>query len=190
MQRRCSWAKTELSIPYHDREWGVPLHDDRKLFEFLVLEGHQAGLSWELILKKREAYRAAFDGFDPAHVARYDTKKLRSLLRNPGLIRNRMKMCAAIENARVFLVVQKEFGSFDEFLWQFVDGRPRQNRWRTPRQVPSRTAQSDVLSKELKRRGFGFVGSTICYALMQAVGMVNDHRVDCFRHAELSGRAV
>jgi DNA-3-methyladenine glycosylase I len=186
MQRRCSWAKTELSIPYHDKEWGVPLHDDRKLFEFLILEGHQAGLSWELILKKREAYRVAFDGFDPARVARYGAKKARSLLRNAKLIRNRMKMRAAIENARAFLAVQKEFGSFDKFIWQFVDGKPRQNRWRAPSQVPNRTAQSDALSKELKRRGFGFVGSTICYAMMQATGMVNDHRVDCFRHAELS----
>jgi len=173
-------------IDYHDREWGVPLHDDRKLFEFLILEGHQAGLSWELILKKREAYRKAFDGFDPDRVARYDAKKLRTLLQDAGLIRNRMKMRAAIENARAFLAVQKEFGSFDQFIWQFVGGKPRQNRRRSPCGVPARTAESDAMSKELKRRGFRFVGSTICYAMMQAVGMVNDHWVGCFRYERLS----
>ncbi|HEV3220371.1 MAG TPA: DNA-3-methyladenine glycosylase I [Candidatus Acidoferrales bacterium] len=186
MPRRCFWATTELNIPYHDKEWGVPVHDDRKLFEFLILEGHQAGLSWEIILKKRDSYRVAFDGFDPARVARYDAKKLRSLLRNPGLIRNRLKMRAAVENARAFLQVRKEFGSFDKFLWQFVGGKPRQNRRRGPGDMPSSTAESDALSKELKRRGFRFVGTTICYAMMQAVGMVNDHAVGCFRHAELS----
>jgi DNA-3-methyladenine glycosylase I len=187
MQRRCSWAKTEFSIPYHDLEWGVPLHDDRRLFEFLILEGHQAGLSWEIILRKREAYRIAFDGFDPARVARYDAKKLRSLLGNAALVRNRLKMRAAISNARAFIAVQKEFGSFDKFIWQFVRGKPRQNRWRSPGEVPAHTSESDAMSKELKRRGFRFVGSTICYAMMQAVGMVNDHRIDCFRHAEISG---
>ncbi|MFZ0819035.1 MAG: DNA-3-methyladenine glycosylase I [Candidatus Acidiferrales bacterium] len=175
-----------MSIPYHDREWGVPLHDDPKLFEFLILEGHQAGLSWEIILKKREAYRIAFDGFDPVRVARYDAKKLRALLRDAALIRNRMKMRAAIENARVFLAVQKEFGSFDKFIWQFVGGKPRQNRWRSPGHVPAHTLESDAMSKELKRREFRFVGSTICYAMMQATGMVNDHWVGCFRHAEIS----
>jgi DNA-3-methyladenine glycosylase I len=186
MQRRCSWAKTELGIPYHDKEWGVPLHDDKKLFEFLILEGHQAGLSWEIILRKREAYRIAFDGFDPARVARYDAKKVRALLRNAGLVRNRLKMRTAIENARAFLAVQKEFGSFDKFLWQFVDGKPRQNRRRAPGEVPSRTAESDAMAKELKRRGFRFVGTTICYAMMQAVGMVNDHWTGCFRHSQIS----
>jgi len=168
----------------------VPLHDDRKLFEFLILEGHQAGLSWEIILRKRDAYRAAFDGFDPARVARFDSRKLHSLLRNPELVRNRMKMRAAIENARAFLAVRKEFGSFDKFLWRFVDGKQRQNRWRTPSQVPDRTDVSDALSRELKRGGFRFAGPTICYAMMQAVGMVNDHLVVCFRHAELRGGAV
>jgi DNA-3-methyladenine glycosylase I len=188
MQRRCSWAKTELSIPYHDKEWGVPLHNDKKLFEFLILEGHQAGLSWEIILKKRAAYRIAFDAFDPVRVARYDAKKLRALLRNPELIRNKLKMHAAVANARAFLEVRKEFGSFDKFIWQFVGGKPMQNRRRSPLDVPARTAESDAMSKELKRRGFSFVGSTICYAMMQAVGMVNDHWVRCFRHSELSRR--
>jgi DNA-3-methyladenine glycosylase I len=169
---------------YHDSEWGVPLHDDRKLFEFLILEGHQAGLSWEIVLRKRPAYREAFDGFDPAKVARYDARKIRALLRNAGLVRNRLKMRAAVENARAFLDVQKEFGSFDKFLWQFVNGAPIQNRRR--RSVPAVTRESDALSKELKRRGFRFVGSTICYAMMQAVGMVNDHSVDCFLHKELA----
>jgi DNA-3-methyladenine glycosylase I len=169
---------------YHDCEWGVPLHDDRKLFEFLILEGHQAGLSWEIVLRKRPAYRVAFDGFNPAKVARYDARKIRTLLCNAGLVRNRLKMRAAVENARAFLAVQKEFGSFDEFLWQFVNGTPIQNGRRTG--VPAVTRESDALSKELKRRGFRFVGSTICYAMMQAVGMVNDHSVDCFRHKELA----
>jgi len=187
--RRCHWAKSDLSIRYHDEEWGVPLHDDAKLFEFLILEGHQAGLSWEIILRKREAYRLAFDAFDPAVVARYDARKIRALLRNAGLVRNRLKMRAAVENARAFLAVQKEFGSFDQFLWQFVSGMPKINSRRSHGSVPARTPQSDALSKELKRRGFRFVGSTICYAMMQAVGMVNDHWVGCFRHAQLSGKS-
>ena len=168
----------------------MPLHDDRKLFEFLILEGHQAGLSWEIILRKREAYRVAFDGFDPARVARYDARKVRALLRDAGLVRNRLKMRAAIENARAFLAVQKEFGSFDKFLWQFVGGKPIRNKRRSPGQVPASTAESDALSKELKRRGFRFVGTTISYAMMQAVGMVNDHCTGCFRHGEISRGAV
>jgi DNA-3-methyladenine glycosylase I len=184
MQQRCHWAKSELMQLYHDFEWGVPLHDDRKLFEFLILEGHQAGLSWEIILRKRPAYQIAFDSFDPVRVARYDARKIRALLRNAGLVRNRLKMRAAVENARAFLDVQKEFGSFDKFLWQFVNGATLQNRRR--KSVPARTRESDALSVELKRRGFRFVGSTICYAMMQAVGMVNDHSVGCFRHEELA----
>lgn len=184
--QRCAWAKTELSIPYHDHEWGVPQHEDRVLFEFLVLEGAQAGLSWETILKKREGYRTAFDGFDPQIVATYDERKVAELLANPGIVRNRLKVAAAIRNARAFLEVQAAFGSFDAYLWRFVDGAPRQNAWETIGQVPARTADSDSLSKDLKQRGFTFVGSTICYALMQAVGMVNDHTTDCFRWAALS----
>jgi len=170
---------------YHDSEWGVPLHDDRKLFEFLILEGHQAGLSWEIILRKRPAYRAAFNNFDPKRVARYDSRKIRSLLRDAGLVRNRLKMRAAVENARAFLAVQKEFGSFDKFLWQFVGHAPIQNRLRAGGKIPATSRESDALSKELKRRGFRFAGSTICYAMMQAVGMVNDHAVECYRHREL-----
>lgn len=168
----------------------MPLHDDRKLFEFLILEGHQAGLSWEIILRKREAYRIAFDGFDPARVAQYDAKKFRALLGNAGLIRNRLKMRAAGENARAFLAVQREFGSFDKYIWQFVGGKPIHNRRRAPGQVPSRTAESDAMAKDLKRRGFRFVGTTICYAMMQAVGMVNDHWAGCFRHAQISRGGV
>jgi DNA-3-methyladenine glycosylase I len=181
---RCPWAKSDLYIEYHDREWGVPVHDDRLLLEFLILEGAQAGLSWETILKKRENYRAAFDGFDPALVARYGKKKQAELLTNAGIVRNRLKIEAAIENARAFLAVQDEFGTFDSYIWGFVRGEPIQNAWKAMKQVPARTPQSDALSKELKKRGFKFVGSTICYAFMQAVGMVNDHLVDCFRHAE------
>lgn len=188
--QRCHWAKSELSIQYHDLEWGVPLHDDRKLFEFLILEGHQAGLSWEIILRKREAYRVAFEGFDPARVAQYDARKIRALLHDAGLVRNRMKMRAAVENARAFLAVQKEFGSFDKFLWQFVGGMPRVNHRKSSRSLPATTLESDAMSKELKRRGFRFVGSTICYAMMQAVGMVNDHSVECFRHVELAGKSA
>ena len=182
---RCPWAQGELYEAYHDREWGVPVHDDRLLFEFLILEGAQAGLSWITILKKRENYRAAFDQFDPAVIARYSQKKQERLLENPGIVRNRLKISATIDNARAFLAVREEFDSFDAFLWRFVSGQPLQNAWNSLREVPPRTAESDAMSKELKRRGFRFVGSTICYAFMQAVGMVNDHLVDCFRHPEL-----
>ncbi|MEE8184105.1 MAG: DNA-3-methyladenine glycosylase I [Acidobacteriota bacterium] len=184
-RNRCGWARTELSIPYHDREWGVPLHDDRRLFEFLILEGAQAGLSWETILKKRENFRQAFDRFDPRKVAEYDRRKKAQLMGNQGIIRNRLKIDAAIANARAFLAVKKEFGSFDAFIWDFVGGKPRRNRWRTLKQIPSQTSQATALSKELKKRGFGFVGPVICYAFMQAVGMVNDHLVDCFRYRQI-----
>lgn len=183
---RCPWAKSEVYVRYHDIEWGVPVHDDRLLFEFLILEGAQAGLSWETILKKRENYRRAFDQFDPALVARYGPKKLRSLLADAGIVRNRLKIEAAIQNAKMFLEVQGECGTFDEYLWGFVGNQPRQNAWKSLREVPAKTSESDALSKDLKRRGFKFVGTTICYAFMQAVGMVNDHLVSCFRHAELS----
>ncbi len=185
---RCPWAKDEENIAYHDTEWGVPVHDDRLLFEFLILEGAQAGLSWATILKKRENYRRAFDGFNPAAVARYDRRKQERLLADEGIVRNRLKIAAAIDNAKAFLAVQEEFGSFDRFIWGFVDGKPVQNAWRSLAEVPARTEQSDAMSKELKRRGFRFVGSTICYAFMQAVGMVNDHLVDCFRHEQLKPR--
>lgn len=187
---RCPWPTTDLYIAYHDTEWGVPLHDDRALFEFLVLEGAQAGLSWLTILKKRENYRAAFDGFDAAKVARYNARKVAALLANPGIVRNRLKISAAIVNAKAFLAVQEEFGSFDAFIWRFVDGRPKQNHWRTMQEVPARTAESDAMSKDLRQRGFKFVGSTICYAHMQATGMVNDHLVSCPRHAELGGHGT
>jgi len=183
---RCSWASNPLSIRYHDEEWGLPQHDDRILFEFLLLEGAQAGLSWDTILQKRENYRAAFDGFDPERIAHYDRRKMQSLLRNPGIIRNRLKIASAAQNAKAFLSVQKEFGSFDHYIWQFTGGKPRLNAWRSYQQVPAHTAESDAMSKDLKKRGFNFVGSTICYAFMQAVGIVNDHRVDCFRYARLS----
>jgi DNA-3-methyladenine glycosylase I len=183
---RCGWAKTEQYILYHDGEWGVPVHDDRILFEFLILEGAQAGLSWATILNKRENYRAAFDRFDPKLVARYGKAKVKALLANAGIVRNRLKIDAAIANARAFLAVQEEFGSFDEYVWAFVDGKPVQNSWKSLRQLPAKSLQSDVMSKALKQRGFKFVGSTICYAFMQAVGMVNDHLVQCFRHAELA----
>jgi len=182
---RCTWARTALSIAYHDLEWGVPVHDDNLLFEFLTLEGAQAGLSWETILKKREAYRLAFVGFDPARVARFRPPQVARLLRNPGIVRNRLKIGSTVSNARAFLAVQEEFGSFDAYVWRFVGGTPRVNRWRTLRQLPARTPQSDALSRDLLGRGFKFVGSTICYAFMQAVGMVNDHLVGCFRHGEL-----
>lgn len=184
---RCAWATTELGIAYHDGEWGVPVHDDRILFEFLVLEGAQAGLSWETILRKRERYRVVMSGFDPAKVARYGPARVERLLADPGIVRNRLKVESAIGNARAFLEVQREFGSFDAYVWGFVGGRPRVNRWRTLREVPSRTPESGALSRDLARRGFRFVGSTVCYAFMQAVGMVNDHTVDCFRHRELGG---
>jgi DNA-3-methyladenine glycosylase I len=185
---RCGWAKNELSIAYHDQEWGVPQHDDRILFEFLILEGAQAGLSWDTILNKRQNYRVAFDGFDPAKVARYRQAKIRALLRNDGIVRNRLKIASAVQNAKAFLVLQKEFGSFDRYIWQFVGGKPRVNRPKSMKQVPSRTPESDDMSKDLEKRGFNFVGSTICYAFMQAVGMVNDHARDCFRYSELVGR--
>jgi DNA-3-methyladenine glycosylase I len=170
---------------YHDREWGVPLHDDRALFEFLILEGAQAGLSWSTILKKRPAYRAAFDRFHPRTVARYDEVKLAALLANPAIVRNRLKIRSAVQNAQALLAAQKEFGSFDAYIWQFVGGRPIQNRWSRMHDVPARTPQSDAMSKDLRKRGFAFVGSTICYAFMQATGMVNDHLVSCFRHPQL-----
>ncbi len=185
--KRCVWPGIDpLYCAYHDEEWGVPLHDDRALFEFLVLEGAQAGLSWITILRKRPAYRKAFDGFDAGRIARYGADKIQSLLQDAGIVRNRLKVEAAVTNARKFLEVQQEFGSFDDFIWRFVEGRPRLNRWRIPSEIPARTEESDAMSKELKRRGFKFVGSTICYAYMQATGMVNDHTVDCFRHKELA----
>ncbi len=183
---RCAWAGSDpLYQAYHDHEWGVAVHDDRLLFEFLILEGAQAGLSWITILRKREAYRAAFENFDPAVVARFDEQKQAALLLNPGIVRNRLKIASAISNARAFLQVQEQFGSFDAYLWRFVDGRPIRNSWRSITEVPASTPVSDALSKDLKKRGFRFVGSTICYAHMQAVGMVNDHTIDCFRWQEL-----
>ena len=180
--RRCDWATTELGIGYHDAEWGIPRHDDRVLFEFLILEGAQAGLSWETILRKREAYRRAFDQFDPTRVASYDQRKIRRLLLDPGIVRNRLKVQAAVRNARAFLDVQREFGSFDSYIWQFVGGRPLNNRRRRLADVPTSTPQSDAMSSDLRRRGFTFVGTTICYAFMQAVGLVNDHLTSCFRY--------
>jgi DNA-3-methyladenine glycosylase I len=183
---RCAWARGELDIAYHDTEWGAPLHGDTRLFEFLILEGAQAGLSWSTILKKRDAYRKAFDGFDPAVVARYTEKRIQKLLGNAGIVRNRLKVESAVSNARAFLDVQKEFGSFDAYVWRFVEGCPKQNAWTEMKEVPASTTESDALSRELKKRGFRFVGTTICYAFMQATGMVNDHLVTCFRHRELS----
>ena len=182
---RCAWAARDPLIGYHDQEWGVPRHDDRTLFEFLILEGAQAGLSWETILNKRENYRLAFDRFDPVRIARYTKRKSDRLLTDPGIVRNRLKIASAVNNARAFLAVQEEFGTFDAYVWQFVGHRPRTNAWRTFEQVPASTPESDAMSKDLKRRGFKFVGSTICYAFMQAVGMVNDHTVDCFRYSEV-----
>jgi DNA-3-methyladenine glycosylase I len=179
---RCAWANNELAIPYHDEEWGVPVHVDRKLFEFLILEGAQAGLSWNTILNKRENYRKAFDKFDPVRVARYDRKKVQQLLRDPGIVRNKLKVASAVENAKAFRRVQEEFGSFDRYIWQFVGGEPRVNKRKSMSEVPARTDESDAMSKDLKKRGFNFVGTTICYAFMQAVGMVNDHIVTCFRY--------
>jgi len=184
-KQRCTWASDDLSVAYHDTEWGVPVHDDRVLFEFLILEGAQAGLSWITILKKRAAYRAAFDAFDPRKVARYDEARIALLLANDGIVRNRLKIRAAVQNAQSFLAVQKEFGTFDQYIWQFTGGRPLQNRWKEHQQMPAKTAQSDAMSKDLAKRGFKFVGSTICYAFMQATGMVNDHVVTCFRYKEL-----
>jgi DNA-3-methyladenine glycosylase I len=183
MKKRCQWAGDDpLYVAYHDEEWGVPVHDDRVLFEFLILEGAQAGLSWITILRKRENYRRAFDGFDPAKVARYREARIVRLLEDPGIVRNRLKVRSAVTNAKAFLAVQREFGSFDRFLWRFVGGKPKRNAWKSLAEVPASTPESDAMSKELKRRGFKFVGSTICYAFMQAVGMVDDHTVDCFRH--------
>lgn len=185
--KRCDWClSTELYQQYHDQEWGVPVHDDRLLFEFLILEGAQAGLSWETILNKREHYRKAFDGFDPHRVAAYSQEKVESLLENPGIIRNRLKVNAAVTNARQFLEVQQAFGSFDRYIWSFVEGRTIVNRWQALADIPASTPESAAMSKDLKRRGFKFVGETICYAYMQAVGMVNDHLVDCFRYKEIN----
>jgi len=186
MHHRCAWVPDDpLYIAYHDLEWGVPVYDDRRIFEFLTLESAQAGLSWITVLRKRENYRAAFDNFDPEKVARYDQARLQSLLANPGIIRNRLKITAAINNAQSFLKVQEEFGSFDSYIWRFVSGKPKINSWKKVAEIPARTAESDALSKDLKERGFKFVGSTVVYAHMQATGMVNDHTVDCFRYREL-----
>jgi DNA-3-methyladenine glycosylase I len=182
---RCDWARNDLAIAYHDREWGVPQHDDRVLFEFLILEGAQAGLSWDTILRKRENYRDVFDNFDPKKISRYDQRKIKALMANEGIVRNRLKILSAVKNAQAFLEMQKEFGSFDRYMWQFVGGEPKVNARTSLRQIPARTAESDALSKDLKKRGFTFVGSTICYAFMQAVGMVNDHLVTCFRYREV-----
>ncbi len=183
---RCPWASGELSVRYHDEEWGVPVHDDRTLFEFLILEGAQAGLSWSTILNKRDNYRKAFDGFDAKRIARYDQRKVVRLLGDPGIVRNKLKIASTIANAQSFLRVQKEFGSFDRYIWQFVGGKPRVNSPKSMKQVPAKTPESDAMCKDLKKRGFNFVGSTICYAFMQAVGMVNDHVVECFRYKALT----
>ena len=186
LQQRCEWGTSSaLYNDYHDSEWGVPVHDERKLFEFLILEGAQAGLSWSTILNKRQAYIQAFDNFEPSKVASYDDAKVQALLANPGIVRNRLKIQAAIQNARSFLEIQDQYGSFDTYIWQFVDGKPVQNSWKSLQEIPATTKESDAMSKELKKRGFTFVGSTICYAFMQAVGMVNDHTVDCFRWQEV-----
>jgi DNA-3-methyladenine glycosylase I len=183
--KRCAWAKSPLMIDYHDHEWGVPVHDDRLLFEFLILEGAQAGLSWEIVLRKREAYRAAFDNFDVMKIARYDARRVAKLLGDEGIVRNRLKIAATIENARQFLQIQREFGSFDRYIWQFVGQKPILNRVKSIKDLPARTDQSDAMSKDLRKRGFKFVGSTICYAMMQAVGMVNDHETSCFRYRQV-----
>ena len=182
---RCAWPTKELDIIYHDTEWGVPVHNDRKLFEFLILEGAQAGLSWSTILNKRKNYRRAFDKFDARKVARYDARKIKSLLADAGIVRNRLKIAATIQNAKAFLAVQKEFASFDKYIWSFTGGKPIQNRRKSLKEIPARTPESDAMSKDLLKRGFKFVGSTICYAFMQAVGMVNDHEVGCFRHKQV-----
>jgi DNA-3-methyladenine glycosylase I len=186
---RCPWARNELAIRYHDEEWGVPVHDDRLWFEFITLEGAQAGLSWDTILRKREAYRSAFKGFEPARVAKFGDRDVARLLADEGIVRNRLKINSTIGNAKAFLAVQKEFGSFDEYVWRFVGGRPRVNEWRELKQVPARTVESDAMSKEMIGRGFKFVGSTICYAMMQATGMVNDHLVDCARYKAVTRSA-
>ena len=187
---RCTWAKNDLAVAYHDTEWGVPMHDDGVLFEFLILEGAQAGLSWDTILRKRENYRKAFDGFDVNKVAKYTDKKIAKLLLDEGIIRNRLKIAAAVTNAKSFLKVQKEFGSFDSYIWSFVDGKPIVNKWKDTSEVPARTDVSDTISKDMKKRGFSFVGSTIIYAHMQATGMVNDHLVSCFRYRECQNREL
>ena len=186
MINRCGWSISDpLMIDYHDNEWGVPVHDDRKHFEMIVLDGAQAGLSWQTVLKKREAYREAFDNFDFRKVARYNDKKVKELLNNPGIIRNRLKVGSAIKNANAFLEVRKEFGTFDKYIWQFVDHSTIHNTWKSLKELPAKTSESDMMSKDMKKRGFNFVGSTICYAYMQAAGMVNDHTIECFRHKEL-----
>ena len=184
-RKRCDWAAKESMIRYHDEDWGVPVHDDRKLFEMLILEGAQAGLSWDTILNKRDSYRMAFHEFDPVIIAKYDEEDIARLLGDPGIVRNRLKVRSAIQNAKAFLAVQEEHGSFDAYIWQFVGGRPRRNDRRSMEEIPARTEESDVMSKDLKKRGFNFVGSTICYAYMQSIGMVNDHTVDCFRYGEI-----
>jgi DNA-3-methyladenine glycosylase I len=187
MIQRCAWAGSDpLHVAYHDNEWGVPVHDDWRLFEMLILEGAQAGLSWSTILQKRENYRRAFDNFEAQRIAGYDAEKIEGLLANPGIVRNRRKIEATVQNARAFLAVQQAFGSFDADIWRFVEGKPKQNQWRTLAEIPAQTAESIAMSKDLRRRGFNFVGPTICYAFMQAVGMVNDHVVDCFRYAEVA----
>lgn len=187
MKTRCEWAGSDpLYIAYHDTEWGVPVHDDRKIFELIVLEGAQAGLNWLTVLKKRENYRQAFDNFDPAIVAQYQEKKIQELLNDAGIIRNRLKIRAAVQNAKAFLEVQNEFGSFDAYVWRFVDGKPKKNAWRSLKELPAQTPESEAMSKDLKKRGFNFVGPTICYAHMQATGMVNDHIVSCYRYGEVS----
>ena len=182
---RCAWARDDLARRYHDEEWGVPLHDDHRLFEFIVLEGAQAGLSWDTILRKRDNYREAFDNFDPALIARYDKRRVERLLKNQGIVRNRLKIASAIQNAQAFLAVKEEFGAFDKYIWRFIGGAPKRNSWKTTKEVPAETAEATAMSKDLRKRGFNFVGPTICYAFMQAVGMVNDHWIDCFRYREI-----
>ena len=185
--KRCGWARADIDVAYHDKEWGVPVHDDRLLFEFLILEGAQAGLSWTTILRKRDNYRRAFDNFEIAKVARYTDRKKAALPKDAGIVRNRLKIDAAVRNGRAALEVQKEFGTLDSYFWSFVGGEPKQNRWKSLQEIPAKTAESDAMSKDLKKRGFSFVGSTICYAFMQAAGLVNDHEVGCFRYKELRG---
>lgn len=186
MNKRCDWCGTEpIYVDYHDKEWGVPVHDDRMHFEMIILDGAQAGLSWITILKRRDSYREAFDNFDAVKVSRYDDKKVEKLLTNPGIIRNRLKVNSAVKNAQAFLKIQEEFGSFDDYIWQFVNHKTIQNKWKKMSELPAKTAESDAMSKDLKKRGFSFVGSTICYAYMQAAGMVNDHIMDCFRYKEV-----
>ena len=182
---RCPWGRDDLARRYHDEEWGVPLHDEHRLFEFIVLEGAQAGLSWETILRKRDNYRAAFDNFDPEKIARYDKRRIEQLLKNTGIVRNRLKIASSVQNARAFLEVKREFGSFDAYIWGFVGGAPKRNAWKAFKEVPAETPESLAMSKDLRKRGFNFVGSTICYAFMQATGMVNDHLIDCYRYSQI-----